>query len=339
MNEETNIPLIRAAARGSLDHVLRAVQAGANINALDYNNHTALHIARSSKHVDLADELEKLGAIADLQVDECSTNTDPKCLSTRRENAVNFLMSSFPASVASKLMRNQHAASVCRPCVSIVFLDVAGYSQLRGACAPAVVCMLERLWGALDALAAEHGVERIDAFDGCYMAAANCSVPQPADHAARAARFAAVAVAATAAVPVDTGRPELGCVRLMGGMHCGAVCGSVVGAHGGHKHTLHGDAVNVASRMQSHGAAGAVQCLAAGAALIALQRRRADGDAAGGRRGGEGAGADADGLGVRGRGGGRVGREERSCLGRGCQFMWKGPWAKSFGADLLKSIA
>ena len=278
MNEETNIPLIRAAARGSLDHVLLAVQAGADINALDYNNHTALHIARSSKYVDLADELEKLGAIADLQVDECSTNTDPKCLTTRRENAVNVLMSSFPASVASKLMRNKHAAAVCRPCVSIVFLDVAGYSQLRGACAPAVVCsLLERLWGALDALAAEHGVERIDAFDGCYMAAANCSVPQPADHAARAARFAAVAVAATAAVPVDTGRPELGCVRLMGGMHCGAVCGSVVGAHGGHKHTLHGDAVNVASRMQSHGAAGAVQCSAAGAALIALQRGGGDG--------------------------------------------------------------
>ena len=44
-----------------------------------------------------------------------------------------------------------------------------------------------------------------------------------------------------------------------------------MGAHGGRKHTLHGDAVNVASRMESHGAAGAVQCSAAAAALIEAQ--------------------------------------------------------------------
>ena len=37
------------------------------------------------------------------------------------------------------------------------------------------------------------------------------------------------------------------------------------------KHTLHGDAVNVASRMESHGAPGAVQCSAAAAALIEAQ--------------------------------------------------------------------
>ena len=54
-------------------------------------------------------------------------------------------------------------------------------------------------------------------------------------------------------------------------MHCGAVCGSVVGALGGRKYTLLGDAVNVASRMESHGAAGAVQCSAASAAQIEAQ--------------------------------------------------------------------
>ena len=50
-----------------------------------------------------------------------------------------------------------------------------------------------------------------------------------------------------------------------------------MGAHGGRKHTLHGDAVNVASRMESHGAAGAVQCSAAAAALIEAQRGPAAG--------------------------------------------------------------
>ena len=167
------------------------------------------------------------------------------------------------------MMRGLHVAAISKPSVSILFLDVVGFSELRGRMAPlAVVSLLERLFGALDSLAAQHGVERIDAIDGCYIAAANFSAHQPADHAVRLARFALAALAAAASTPIDTARPQLGAAGLLAGMHCGAVCGSVVGAHGGCKHTLHGDAVNMASRMESHGAAGAVHCSAAAAALI-----------------------------------------------------------------------
>ena len=102
--------------------------------------------------------------------------------------------------------------------------------MLRSSSEPAALCsLLERLWSALDALAAHHGAERIDAFDGCYMAAANYSAQQPTDHAVRLARFATAAIAAAAAIAVE----PLGPVQLLGGMHCGAVCGRVVGAHGG----------------------------------------------------------------------------------------------------------
>ena len=122
------------------------------------------------------------------------------------------------------------------------FVEIANYSCMRGTLPPAAVFdMLCRFIDALDALAAHHGMERIDAFDGCYMAATNYS----ARHAFRLARFALAALAAAAALPIDPQRPELGCIRLPAGMHSGAVCGRVVGAHGGQKHTLHGDVVNV----------------------------------------------------------------------------------------------
>lgn len=176
------------------------------------------------------------------------------------------------------MMRGKQTPKVSKPCVSIAFLEIAGYSSLRGSAPPADLCrMLDRLWGALDALADEHGVERVDTFDGCYMAVTNFSVAQPADHAVRLARFASAAVTIAASIAEDPQRPGQGQVRLLGGMHCGPVCGSVVGSHGGRKHTLHGDAVNVASRMESHGAAGALQCSAAAGALIEAQGGRACG--------------------------------------------------------------
>ena len=188
------------------------------------------------------------------------------------------LRQSFPDPVADAMMRGLHVAAVSKPSVSILFLDVVGFSDLRGRVAPLIVLsMLERLFGALDSLTAQHGVERIDTVDGCYIAAANFSAHQPADHAVRLARFALAALAAAASTPIDTARPQLGAAGLLAGMHCGAVCGRVVGAHGGRKHTLHGDAVNMASRMQSHGAAGAVHCSTAAAALIEMQGGCGDG--------------------------------------------------------------
>ena len=66
---------------------------------------------------------------------------------------------------------------------------------MRGSVEPVkVLNLLDRLFGAFDTLAAEHGVERIDIVDGCYIVAANFSSHQPADHAVRLARFALAAV-------------------------------------------------------------------------------------------------------------------------------------------------
>ena len=170
------------------------------------------------------------------------------------------------------MMQGKSVPPVSKDEVSIFFSNIVDYNTLRGSMEPAtLIGMLERLFSKLDELADTHGIQRVDAIDGCYIAAANFSADQATDHAVRLARFALDAVAAAGTTLLDERRPELGAVRLLAGMHCGAVCGSVVGVHGGRKHTLHGDAVNVASRMESHGAAGAVQCSAASAARIEAQ--------------------------------------------------------------------
>ena len=211
----------------------------------------------------------------------------------RAANARAAILAHFPDAVAASMMQGRSVAPTCKQSVSVFFADIDDYASLRGSLDPPVLLdMLERLFHKLDRLAALHGVERIDAIDGCYIAAANFSRHQPADHAARLARFAVAAVAAAATTAIDPARPSLGGVRLRAGAHCGAVCGGVLGAHGGRKHTLVGDAVNVASRMQSHGAAGAAQCSAAFAAAVGAQ-----GGAAGVRLAGRAGGVEVKGRG------------------------------------------
>jgi class 3 adenylate cyclase len=256
-----------AAARNSLDIAIHLIESGADIDCQDVFGRTPLHIAIQRKNRLIGDALTRAGARSQTLRRCASCVSDRQCSSAK-----NVIADHFPASVAAAMMEGKPAPRTCKQDVSIFFSNIVGYNSLRGSMNPAtLIDMLERLFNKIDKLADAHGVQRIDIIDGCYIAAANFSADQASDHAVRLARFALDVVAAAGATALDEQRPELGSVRILAGMHCGVVCGSVVGLYGGRKYTVHGDAVNVASRMESHGAAGAVQCSAASAARIEEQ--------------------------------------------------------------------
>ena len=280
--------LFHAVAGGNLALVKRLVRLGADINARDYTASSSIHIAAARNYDEIVLYMIELGADIDcmdkfgntpmdvaMAKGHCSMAGILQKAGTRRSRstAENIMKRNFPADVASAMMQSGSVAPTTKQSVSVFFSDIYNYAALRGSLEPLVmVDLLDRLFSKLDVLARHHSVERIDAIDGCYIAAANFSTPH-SDHALRLARFAVDAVSAASATLIDERRPELGTVRLLAGLHCGAVCGSMLGSHGGLKYTLVGDAVNVASRMESHGAAGAVQCSGAFGAAVGAQGR------------------------------------------------------------------
>jgi class 3 adenylate cyclase len=189
------------------------------------------------------------------------------------EKIKQILQQAFPPHVADAVLHGRKVLPVSKDCVSVVFTDIVGFTALSGTMdAGKVASMLTRLFDALDALAAEHGVQKVDVIGDAYLAAANLFEDQAGDHAARAARFAVAAVAAARAIPIDADDPAGGPrVELRAGMHCGPAAAVLLGSWGGLKFTLVGDTVNVASRMESTSAAGRVQCSEAAAGLVGRQ--------------------------------------------------------------------
>ena len=70
---------------------------------------------------------------------------------------------------------------------------------------------------------------QVETVGDAYLAVANLRYPQPEDHALRMAQFAFQAIEIANETPVCPDQPELGCVNIRVGLHCGPVVASVVG--------------------------------------------------------------------------------------------------------------
>jgi class 3 adenylate cyclase len=113
--------------------------------------------------------------------------------------------------------------------------------------------MLDRLFTHFDLLAERYGLEKIKTIGDCYMVAAGVPTPRP-DHA-RA--IALMALDMREAMRSNDGVGQLG-LELRIGINSGPVVAGVIGRKR-FLYDLWGDAVNTASRMESHGTRGEIQ--------------------------------------------------------------------------------
>ena len=166
-----------------------------------------------------------------------------------------LLANILPATIAARLKDPAHGVIADRyEDASILFADIAGFTERASHMPPAeLVRFLDRLYTTFDRLVDRHGLEKIKTTGDSYMVVSG--VPQSrADHVEALAALALDISRAVGDLRDPTGRP----VPLRIGMASGPVVAGVVGARR-FFYDVWGDAVNVASRMESTDPEGRIQ--------------------------------------------------------------------------------
>src|SRR6185369_8769003 len=175
-------------------------------------------------------------------------------LRTEQDKAETLLLNILPRSIADKLKSDTQTIADSFSSASILFADVVGFTPLSQRLSAAeVVGMLDRLFSYFDTLAERYGLEKIKTIGDCYMVAAGVPTPR-ADHAHAIARMA---LDMREAMSDADAVGDLG-MELRIGINSGPVVAGVIGRKR-FLYDLWGDAVNTASRMESHGSPGQIQ--------------------------------------------------------------------------------
>jgi len=175
-------------------------------------------------------------------------------LRVEQDRAENLLLNILPRSIADKLKADNATIADQFAAASILFADVVDFTPLSDRLQPAeVVGILDHLFTHFDLLAERYGVEKIKTIGDCYMVAAGVPTPR-ADHARV---MALMALDMRDAMRSKDAVGHLG-LEMRIGINSGPVVAGVIGRKR-FLYDLWGDAVNTASRMESHGTPGHIQ--------------------------------------------------------------------------------
>jgi len=167
-----------------------------------------------------------------------------------------LLLNVLPRSIADRLKAGERVIADQYEDVTILFADVVDFTAFAADQPPArVVAALNEVFSRFDTLAERHGLEKIKTIGDAYMVIAGAP-ERRTDHAAVIVDMALemLAVPATAEGP---GSP----LRLRIGIASGPAVAGVIG-HRKFSYDVWGDAVNLASRMESTGVPGCIQVAA-----------------------------------------------------------------------------
>mgnify|MGYP001293365023 CR=1 FL=1 len=171
----------------------------------------------------------------------------------KKEIETQLLTNIAPESIVNRMMNREKIADYFSS-VSIIFIDIVNFTSLSQSIEPELLLeFLNTVFSAFDECAARYGVEKIKTIGDAYMAVAGIPKWTP-DHAQRAANFACaiLSLAPNIHSPVE-GIP----LSLRIGIACGEAIAGIIGTKR-LSYDLWGDAVNTASRMESHGEAGKI---------------------------------------------------------------------------------
>ncbi|MEQ8536918.1 MAG: adenylate/guanylate cyclase domain-containing protein [Coleofasciculus sp. D1-CHI-01] len=175
-------------------------------------------------------------------------------LRVEQEKSERLLLNILPETIAERLKQNPICIADGFTDVTILFADIVGFAKLSERISPTeLVNLLNEIFSAFDHLTEKHNLEKIKTIGDAYMVASGLPTPRP-DHAA---------VIAEMALDMQQEIQQFNTMHntdlsIRIGINTGAVVAGVIGTKK-FIYDLWGDAVNTASRMESHGLPDSIQ--------------------------------------------------------------------------------
>ena len=175
-------------------------------------------------------------------------------LRQEKERSEELLLNVLPASIVDRLKESNESPAEHFEEATILFADIVGFTSISARMEPLeLVAGLNQIFSAFDQLTEKYDLEKIKTIGDAYMVVGGLPVSRP-DHAEAIANMALD----MQAYMEDMGNVLGESLQIRIGINTGSVIAGVIGIKK-FIYDLWGDAVNVASRMESHGKPGYIQ--------------------------------------------------------------------------------
>lgn len=177
-----------------------------------------------------------------------------KILRTEQEKSDRLLLNILPSPIAERLKQGQINIADGFAEVTILFADIVGFTELSSHTSPQkLVRLLNDIFSEFDRLSEQYGLEKIKTIGDSYMVAGGLPMLRT-DHAQAIAEMALDMQMEMLRFTAECGEP----LKIRIGINSGPVVAGVIGTKK-FIYDLWGDAVNLASRMESQGIPGKIQ--------------------------------------------------------------------------------
>ncbi|MCT7979330.1 adenylate/guanylate cyclase domain-containing protein [Laspinema olomoucense] len=228
----------------------------AGIPLIDTSGDVIGHIAVLDTHPMIDDQTRKLvlkifAARAGAELERKITDI---ALQKSQEQTEGLLLNILPKAIADRLKTDTSAIAEQFDDVTILFSDIVGFTPLSAQLQPTeLVNLLNEIFSTFDALSNKLGLEKIKTIGDAYMVVGGLPVKHP--NSAEAIAQMALEMQSSIAQFQSRYGPT---VQIRIGINTGPVVAGVIGVKK-FSYDLWGDAVNVASRMESSGIPGKIQ--------------------------------------------------------------------------------
>ncbi|SPJ28686.1 adenylate/guanylate cyclase domain-containing protein [Falsiruegeria mediterranea] len=256
--QSLNILLMALAAAGTLlilavlvllDKIVlrRLAKLGQDVVRIGETQDLGRRVAASGK-----DEFSRVGQSVDWMLEQLELSN--RQLEEEHERGEGLLLNILPEPIAKRLKTNLKSIAQSYDEVSILFADIVGFTEMSATMPAAeLLDILNGLFSQFDDLAMQSGLEKIKTIGDAYMVVSG--LPEPDEnHADKLADMALRMIETTQAFSQERGVA----LRLRVGINSGVVVAGIIGKNK-FIHDLWGDAVNLASRMESTGEDGSIQ--------------------------------------------------------------------------------